>query len=373
LHADQGRFAEAEELFRQALAVNSQLPFVLFSIAAHRKMTPGDAAWRESAEALLAKPLALRHEIDLRYALGKYFDDIGKYDAAFESFRLANELAKHRSHYDRAKLAQRVDEIISSFDAAYMRGSPGAACNSELPVFIVGMPRSGTSLTEQILASHPAVFGAGELSFWDAAFAAYEAAGLRGHGGANLIPDMAGEYLDRLTVLSPGAQRVIDKLPANFMNLGLIHAALPKARIIHMQRHPIDNCLSIYFQNFLNIDPYAHDLDDLAHYYLEYLRITDHWRASLPRAQLLEIPYEALIADQEGWTRRMLDFIGLPWDSKCLDFHLTNRVVLTTSKWQVRQKLHGGSAGRWRNYEKFVAPLLHLIDAQPRARGSSDD
>jgi tetratricopeptide (TPR) repeat protein len=368
LHADQGRFTEAEQLFRQALAVKPQLPFVLFSIAANRKMTLGDAAWLESADSLLAKPLALRHEIDLRYALGKYYDDVGKYDEAFGSYRLANELAKHRSHYDRAKQWQRVDAIIDRFDAAFMRRQHSGASASELPVFIVGMPRSGTSLTEQILASHPAVFGAGELSFWDAAFAAYESAGLKGHGGANLIPGMAGEYLDRLTVLSRGAQRVIDKLPANFMNLGLIHVALPKAKIIHMQRHPIDTCLSIHFQNFLDIDPYAHDLEDLAHYYGEYLRITDHWRATLPATQLLEIPYEALIADQEGWTRRMLDFIGLPWDSKCLDFHLTNRVVLTTSKWQVRQKIHTASAGRWRNYEKFVAPLLHLIEAQ-RAPG----
>jgi hypothetical protein len=173
---------------------------------------------------------------------------------------------------------------------------------------------------------------------------------------------MAADYLRRLTRTSGGAQRVIDKMPANFMYAGLIHAALPRARIIHMRRHPIDTCLSIYFQQFFNMGPYANDLNDLAHYYGEYVRVTDHWRAVLPAAALLEVPYEALIQDQEGWTRRMLDFIGLAWDPRCLDFHQTERVVITASKWQVRQKVYATSAGRWRNYEKFLGPLQRLTD-----------
>jgi tetratricopeptide (TPR) repeat protein len=368
LQADRGQFNEAEQLFRRAIAIDPQFPFGFYSIAAHRKMTGDDGAWLKGVEALLAKRLPLRHEIDLRYALGKYFDDIGQYDTAFDHYRLVNEQVKrHGTEYGRATVTQRVDEIIASFDAAFMRRPGSLASGSELPVFIIGMPRSGTSLTEQILASHPAVFGAGELTYWDAAFAAYESAGLKSHRGAHLIPDMARAYLDRLTALSGGALRVIDKLPANFMNVGLIHAALPKARIIHMQRHPIDTCLSIYFQNFFNIDPYAHDLESLAHYYSEYVRITDHWRAVLPATALLEIPYEGLIEDQEGCSRRMVEFIGLPWDPKCLQFHQTTRVVMTASKWQVRQKIHASSVGRWRNYEKVVGPLHRLI--QPLRRG----
>jgi hypothetical protein len=134
-----------------------------------------------------------------------------------------------------------------------------------------------------------------------------------------------------------------------------------------MQRHPIDTCLSIYFQNFFGMGPYANDLDDLAHYYGEYIRITNHWRAVLPAATLLEVPYEALLEDQEGWTRRIVEFIDLPWDPKCLDFHRTERVVITASKWQVRQKINAASAGRWRNYEKFVGPLRHLMDLGPHS------
>jgi tetratricopeptide (TPR) repeat protein len=371
LRADRGEFSAAQELFQRAIAINPDFPFAYFSIAAHRKMTAGDAAWLKGAEALLAKPQPLRHEINLRYALGKYFDDVGQYENAFGNYRQANDLSKrYGARYDAAKLSQRVGEIIDSFDAVFLRGRQCFACDSEIPVFIVGMPRSGTSLTEQILASHPAAFGAGELTFWGSAFAAYEAPGLKSRSGAGLVPGIAADYLERLASLSGGARRVVDKMPANFLYAGLIHAAFPRARIIHMQRHPIDTCLSIYFQNFFNREPYTNDFENLAHYYGEYLRITDHWRAALPAAALLEIPYEALIADQEGWTRRMLDFIGLSWDSKCLDFHLTNRVVITTSKWQVRQKIHAASAGRWRNYEKFVGPLLRLIEPTQRARTS---
>jgi hypothetical protein len=155
---------------------------------------------------------------------------------------------------------------------------------------------------------------------------------------------------------------VVDKMPANFLYAGLIHAVLPRARIIHMQRHPIDTCLSIYFQNFPNMGPYANDLDNLAFYYEEYLRITAHWRTVLPAATLLEVPYEGLLEDQEGWTRRLLDFVGLPWDPRCLDFHRTERVVVTASKWQVRQKMNSSSAGRFKNYEKFLGPLQRLAE-----------
>jgi tetratricopeptide (TPR) repeat protein len=326
-------------------------------------MTSDDSAWLEGTEALLATRLPLGQEISLRYALGKYFDDLKRYEEAFSNYRQANELTKRYGvGYDRAGQTERVDRVIGAFEAASIRQYQSRGDVSERPVFVVGMLRSGTSLTEQILASHPAVFGAGELPFWQTAFAAYEAAELAGHQGASLIPGMARDYTDHLTALSGDARRIIDKLPLNFMNLGLICAAFPRARIIHVRRHPIDTCLSIYFQYLSELHSYAHDLEDLAHYYGEYLRISRHWRTVLPRTTLLEVPYEGLIEDQEGWTRRMLDFIGLPWDARCLDFHQTDRSVITLSKWQVRQKIHAASAGRWRNYEKYVAPLRHLVE-----------
>jgi tetratricopeptide (TPR) repeat protein len=364
LRADRGQFGEAEQLFERATAIDPDFPSAFCSIAAHRKMRLEDTRWLDGAKALLAKPLSHAQQINLQYALGKYFDDVGGYDEAFGHFREANELSKrHAPSYDRRQLTERVEQIIGRFDAEFVRRCAAFGSDSELPVFIVGMPRSGTSLAEQILASHPAVFGAGELTFWNEAFGAYRKAGLDSQTGIQLIPEMARAYLGRLTALAGGAARVIDKMPVNFLYAGLIHAALPRARIIHMQRHPIDTCLSIYFQNFFNMGPYANDLGNLAYYYAQYRRVTEHWRAVLPADRLLEMPYEALIDDQEGWSRRMVEFVGLDWDPKCLDFHATERVVITASKWQVRQKIHGASAGRWKHYEKHVGPLLGLINA----------
>ncbi len=367
LRADRGRFSEAEALFRRTIEIDPDFSYAFASIATHRRMTAEDTGWLAGAEALLSKGLPPGHAISLRYALGKYFDDVGRYDDAFEHYRCANELAKRQgSSYDGSRLSGRVDEIIRSFDAPFLRRCGDQGSTTELPVFIIGMPRSGTSLTEQILASHPAVFGAGEVTFWDAAFLAHRAAQVESEAGGSStgvspIPGMARDYLGRLTALSGAARRVVDKMPANFLYAGLIHAVLPRAKIIHMRRHPVDTCLSIYFQNFFNRDPYANDLDHLAHYYGEYVRVTDHWRALLPATTLLEVPYEQLTADQEGWTRRMLEFIGLPWDPRCLQFHETDRIVITASKWQVRQKIHSGSAGRWRNYEEHLGPLRGLL------------
>jgi tetratricopeptide (TPR) repeat protein len=368
LQADRGRFAEAEQLFRRAILVKPDLPAAWCGIAAHRKMTVDDGDWQRNAEALLAKRLPLGQEINLRFALAKYFDDTQRYEEAFGQYSRANELSKrYGGDYDAGKLTARINRIISTIDASFVHRYPEQGSASEVPVFIIGMPRSGTSLTEQILASHPAVFGAGELVFWEGAFNTLEKAASGAEDAAALLSKTAETYLARLPPSAPAtALRVTDKMPANFLYAGLIHACFPKARIIHVRREPIDTCLSIYFQNFFNVGPYANDLGSLAHYYGEYVRVTDHWRAILPPGSLLEVPYEALVADQETWTRRMLAFVGLPWDAACLNFHATERAVVTASKWQVRQKIHSSSVERWRHYAKFVGPLMHLAPTDNR-------
>jgi tetratricopeptide (TPR) repeat protein len=362
LAADRGDFRKAEELFERALALDGSSAATLCSIAAHRRMTDADEAWLERAGQALTKPLPLAHEVGLRYALGKYYDDLGRYPEAFAAYQQANELSRrHGSGYDRAGLERQVAETLRSFDRAFLSEPHPGASDSELAVFVIGMPRSGTTLTEQILASHGEAFGAGEVEFWNRAAGIFSSAGPGLEARRSALTELAREYLARIGGRSGGVRRVIDKMPANFLYAGLIHVALPRARIVHMQRHPLDTCLSLYFQNFGDRHPHARDLESLAHYYRQYLRITDHWRAVLPESTLLEVPYEALVADQEHWTRRMLEFIGLPWDPRCLEFHRTERVVITASRWQVRQKINARSVGRWRNYEPYLTPLLPLL------------
>jgi tetratricopeptide (TPR) repeat protein len=362
LQADRGRFTEAREQFERAIARDPRFAPAYCSVAAHRRMTGTDQAWLADVQALLSSPLPLRDEVSLRYALGKYWDDVGNYDEAFVSYRQANELSKRYGWgYDHARLAARVDRIIDTLTGTRLRALQAYGLPSELPVFIIGMPRSGTSLSEQILASHQAVFGAGEVRHWDGAYTALERAGYPEHNTGADLARLARDYLERVKARAGAALRVIDKMPANFLYAGLIHAAFPGARFIQMKRHPIDTCLSIYFQDFYSVGPYVNDLGNIAHYYGEYLRIMRHWRTVLPAVSLLEVPYESLIADQEGWTRRMLEFIGLPWDPRCLEFERADRVVITASRWQVRQGITTASAGRWRNYEKYVAPLQHLV------------
>ena len=362
IHADRGQFAAADELFRTALAIDPDLPAAWAGIARYHRMSGDDACWLEAAQRLAGKGLPVRHEINLRYAIGKYFDDVKDYAQAFDSYRLANELAKrYGARHDPQQMTRLVDRITVSYDQQWLTQSRTQTLHSERPVFIVGMPRSGTTLAEQILASHPAVFGAGELPFWNDVSPGYEPSTLEGTGSASRLSGLAGEYLRQLADLSTDALRVVDKMPTNYLNLGLIHAALPNARIVHMRRNPIDTCLSIFFQNFSISHAYANDLEDLAQYYTEYLRVMAHWHATLPEGTILDVSYEALVDDPEASSRKMLEFVGLSWDPRCLDFHRTDRTVITPSKWQVRQKISKSSAGRWRNYESFVGPLLRLM------------
>jgi hypothetical protein len=227
------------------------------------------------------------------------------------------------------------------------------------------MPRSGTSLVEQIAASHPSVGGAGELPFWTDALQEHESVLLQEPPGELLKNKLAESYLRALAGHSVDAQRIVDKTPVNSDYLGLIYSVFPNARIIYVRRDPIDTCLSCYFQQFSPALNFAMDMSDLAHYYGQHQRLMAHWRAVLPQGTILDVPYADLVSDQEAWTRKILDFLGLEWDERCLDFHKTKRAVVTASAWQVRQKIYKDSVERWRHYKKFISPLLGLRDLNP--------
>jgi tetratricopeptide (TPR) repeat protein len=371
VRADAGRFVEAENLFTQALSIDPESVEALSGAVRVRRMTSADGGWLAAAQRLARSRLTPQREMLLRFAMGKYCDDVKDYAQAFRNYRRANELAKLRGPaHDRAHLTQTIDLIIRSHDRTWIGRQRSSANASTRPVFIVGMLRSGTTLAEQILASHPQVSGAGELMFWGEKLAA-ATAGACAHGAREIRGDdglatATADYLELLRRTSADgvradATRVVDKMPTNFLSLGLIHAALPRARIIHMRRNPVDTCLSIYCQHFEAANTYANELADLAHYYREYCRLMRHWRTTLPAEALMEVPYEGLTEDLEGWTRRMLEFIDVPWDPRCLDFHTTARTVVTASKWQVRQPIDRRFVQRWRNYEEFVQPLIPLL------------
>jgi tetratricopeptide (TPR) repeat protein len=359
----EGRFTDGEEMFRRALEIDPRAPGGWVGLAGLRRMTEADGAWLKGAEGCLAAGLEPRAESSLRYAIGKYYDDIGEYSRSFRSYQRANELQRTMAEpYDREARRHFVDDLIRAYTSARLSAAHPGGSDSALPVFVVGMPRSGTSLVEQILVSHPAVLGAGELEFWSLAMRRHGAALRNEPPGDALIRKLAEGYHGVLAAHSAGALRVIDKAPFNSDYLGIIHRVFPKARAIYMQRDPLDTCLSCYFQELPAELNFTTDLSDLAHYYREHRRLIDHWRKTLPSGALLAVPYEELVADQEKWTRRILEFLGLPWDARCLDYHLTESTVLTVSYSQVRQALYQSSVGRWRNYQKFIGPLLGLRD-----------
>jgi tetratricopeptide (TPR) repeat protein len=364
LEFDIGHFAAAEAYFKSALTAKPMTSEALAALADLRRMDPTDVDWLAAATQALAQVQPVRDEVRLRFALGKYYDDVGDFDRAFEHYTRANALKRQRGRrYSRQQWEEEVDQLIEDFPIDRLRQQHAGASDSCRPVLVVGMPRSGTSLIEQIIASHPCAFGAGELTYWGTTLqsAARQPLAL----DEPSVRKLAAGYLQVLSERSVAAERVVDKMPANYSRLAPIHIVFPNARIIHVRRDPLDTCLSIYCQNFNASHPYANDLADLAFHYQHYHRLMKHWRLALPAETFLEIDYEGLLDDQELWTRRIVDFLNLEWSDSCLRFHDTQRKVATASNWQVRQAIYTSSRARWRHYERFLAPLLELRELTP--------
>jgi tetratricopeptide (TPR) repeat protein len=326
-------------------------------------MTDADAPWLKRAEELANGATTPRDESRIHYAIGKYYDDLGDFKRAFRAIRRANELQKLAvDPYDYDAHTRLVDDLKRTYTREVLTDVRAAASDSQRPVFVVGMPRSGTSLVEQIIATHPRAAGAGELGYWSSAMQRFDTELRNQPVVAALKQKLSVEYLRILQQDAPDAARIVDKATFNAEYLGVIHAVFPNARIIYLRRDPIDVCLSCYFNRMPEDMNFAMDLADLAHYYREHQRLVSHWRGVLPEGTLLDVPYAELVKDQAGWSRRIIEFLGLDWDERCLDFQNTERAVRTASYRQVRQGMYQSSIGRWRNYQKYLGPILELRD-----------
>ncbi|HEX5243001.1 MAG TPA: sulfotransferase [Tepidisphaeraceae bacterium] len=302
----------------------------------------------------------------LHFAATNLLDRLGRYDQAFAQARLAHEA--RNVQYDPQSIERLVNEKIELFSRQTLRCMPRASESSDKPVFIVGMPRSGTSLVEQVLASHPMVHGAGELNWIGqikqsvlhrAPEKRRQTLDLR-QCSLTTINEMAGQYLRPLIALNPQARRITDKLPLNFLNLGLIAVLFPEARVIHCVRDPLDTCLSCYLTELNVGTEFTASLAALGHFYNQYRRLMDHWKQVLDYS-ILDVSYEAMVEDLESNARRVLEFLRLPWDARCLSFHENRRLVATASNSQVRQPLYRSSVGRWKNYERRLTPLRSAL------------
>ena len=362
-----GRTDEARAAARAAVSCDPTHASAAVTFARlHRAPETRAEAARVLESALQSSTAAPSQRASVLFALGTLKDGAGDYDGAFACFKAANELGPHG--FDAAHYRRAMQEVMEAFSAPKVARMARSSIQDPCPVFIVGMPRSGTSLVEQILASHPMAHGAGELD--DLGNLAVSSPRIAGSGtafplcfqsfDAAAMDRLARVYLDRLHTLGGAAARVTDKMPRNFSLLGVIDRLLPAARVVHCMRHPIDTCFSCYSTHFGPALNYTNSLSDLAAVYRVYREMMDHWRGALS-IPILDVRYEDLVNDTANGARRLVEFIGLPWDDRCLRFHENKRVVNTASIDQVRRPIYRSSLQRWKNYESHLGSLAESL------------
>ena len=362
LLAEFGRFEEARECFQRVIAIAPLLAGSYYDLVRCRPVTREDDDLLQRMEAALDTPgLEAAQRLRLHLALGKAADDLGDYALAMQHFDAADEVRRGSTPFDSAAFSIEIDRLIARCTPELIARGPELGSGDARPVLIVGMPRSGTTLVEQIISMHPEVGAGGELHFWNERGAAWQRSGTEGNEKAFLGKAVA-DYLRVLREIAPKAARVTDKMPFNFLWAGLIHIALPRAIIIHCRRTSIDTALSIHQTHFHPSLAFPTGGAELVAYFRGYQRLIGHWRSVLPSDRFIEVDYEDLTREPEPVIRRIIAACGLAWNDECLRPESNPRAVKTPSKWQTRQPIYRTSVARWRRYEPWLGPLRALLD-----------
>jgi tetratricopeptide (TPR) repeat protein len=367
---DSGDFPAAIDSFERSIREQPVQSQAFFGLATSKKIVEQDGSLIERVMGLVtAKSLPPIGLMQLHTALSKAFDDLGQYELAVRHMDEANRIAltglAGTGPFERAGVNQYVSDAIRAFTAEFLAENSQAGLQTELPLLIVGMPRSGTTLIEQIISAHPQVAAGGELRFWSDAHTEQEKGLISLAFDGKKAGGKANDYLTLLSQIGPHAQRVTDKMPNNFFHIGVIHLLFPKARFIHCRRNPLDNCVSLYMTPYRHRPAYAQTREDIVFYYRNYLKLMKHWRMVLPAGRILEVDYEDVVANKEAATRRVLDFCGLGWDDACLQHEKNERTVNTPSAWQTRQRIYNTSIERWKRYEPWLGALKEAKLLEP--------
>ena len=365
--SDQGDINGAIAAYYKSIEINPEYAEAYRHLANVKKYAEDDPDIRLIESLYMKNGVSDEQRMHLCFALGKIYEDIGEYYRSMDFIQNGNQLKRSLIDYSKSEEQFLFDEIIETFSKRLFSHYDDSGCLNDTPIFILGMPRSGTSLVEQIIASHPLVYGGGELNNLpkleknicsDLADSSYprcvESLDM------SVIYNIGEEYIDSIRKNTMIERFVTDKMPLNFLRIGLIKLILPNAKIIHCMRDPMDNCLSIYKNYFPRSYKWSYDMSELGGYYKSYLKIMEHWRDVLPEC-FYDVSYERLVSDQYEETKKMLDYCDLQWSDSCLSFHKTKRVVGTASNAQVRNPIYNDSVNLWRKYEKELEPLRAAI------------
>jgi tetratricopeptide (TPR) repeat protein len=367
-----GRFDEARECFQRAIAIAPLLAGCYYDLVRCRPITSrdNDDGLLQRMEAALATPgLEAAQLLRLHLAIGKAADDLGNYALAMQHFDAADAVRRSSAPFDSAAFSTEIDRMIARCTPELIARAPELGSPDATPVLILGMPRSGTTLVEQIVSMHPEVGAGDELHFWNERGAAWHLSGAAGNERP-FLAKAASDYLGVLRAISSTADRVTDKMPFNFLWVGLIHMAFPRATIIHCRRAAVDTALSIHQTHFHPVLAFPTGGAELVAYFRDYQRLVDHWRRVLPADRFIDVDYEELTREPEPIIRQIIAACGLTWNEACLRPESNPRAVKTPSKWQTRQAIYRTSVARWKRYEPWLGPLGALVDTEKICAGS---